>query len=439
MVNLSSSLSNRERLLIFKSTSTSKHQQLRKLRDILSPLFTFPYNSHSKTSNILTQITKQFNWASHKYSHSSIGLLYTLDSLLSQHQMTHQNFFSLLLKRAKFSRFYPLLGFCYSWGYGTNISQESAFFYYSLAANNNDLASQHELGWFYEFGGYASCNRDLERAFYWYQKSAKLGYAPSQTSLGECWHFGIGTEFDLKKAFLWYQRAACGRNRDAMRHLGECYEYGIGTKRDFGNAILWYRASNAGRESNGDKKFQNRLMEKGYENLTWFIRQAKIGDSKAQRILGDFFCTCMSVSGNHDNELNQLDQNQSPQRAFTWYKLSSSFTSYDTKNYNIAAKKRLALCYRQGIGTKRNLRKAMIIFREIIQNNNINYNCNYHAKNTEVEIEIAKARELGIGLERDLHESIRGYLRALRNGGHGNIIVGIESIFSGGGNDYECD
>jgi len=45
-------------------------------------------------------------------------------------------------------------------------------------------------------------------AFYWYQKSADLGYAEGQEAVGYMYKNGFGVEEDHKKAFYWYKKAA---------------------------------------------------------------------------------------------------------------------------------------------------------------------------------------------------------------------------------------
>ena len=67
---------------------------------------------------------------------------------------------------------------------------------------------------------------DLEKAFYWYQKSAEAGNSNAQYNLGLCYENGKGVEIDLEKAFYWYQKSAEAGNSDAQYNLGLCYENG---------------------------------------------------------------------------------------------------------------------------------------------------------------------------------------------------------------------
>ncbi|POG78598.1 hypothetical protein GLOIN_2v1535801, partial [Rhizophagus irregularis DAOM 181602=DAOM 197198] len=50
--------------------------------------------------------------------------------------------------------------------------------------------------------------KNLEKAFYWYQKAAERGHVKAMTNLASYYEIGEGTEKNLEKAFYWYQKAA---------------------------------------------------------------------------------------------------------------------------------------------------------------------------------------------------------------------------------------
>ena len=49
--------------------------------------------------------------------------------------------------------------------------------------------------------------KNLEKAFYWYQKAAENGQINAMFNLALCFKNGEGTEKNLEKAFYWYQIA----------------------------------------------------------------------------------------------------------------------------------------------------------------------------------------------------------------------------------------
>ena len=49
--------------------------------------------------------------------------------------------------------------------------------------------------------------KDEEKAFEWYEKSAKQNFAPAQSNLAWMYSNGIGVEKDEEKASEWYEKS----------------------------------------------------------------------------------------------------------------------------------------------------------------------------------------------------------------------------------------
>src|SRR5688572_30400430 len=73
--------------------------------------------------------------------------------------------------------------------------------------------------------------KNLEKAFYWYQKAAKNEDINAQNNLGWLYQNGFGTEKNLEKAFYWYQKAAENGEINAQNNLGYSYKNGFGTEK----------------------------------------------------------------------------------------------------------------------------------------------------------------------------------------------------------------
>ena len=78
-----------------------------------------------------------------------------------------------------------------------NISQRA------MAGNPKSMC---EFGTMYMKEGYWIVQSDKD-ALEWWQKSAELGYAPCQFSVGSAYLIGKGVEKDLSKAKYWLQKA----------------------------------------------------------------------------------------------------------------------------------------------------------------------------------------------------------------------------------------
>ncbi|GBC22138.2 kinase-like domain-containing protein [Rhizophagus irregularis DAOM 181602=DAOM 197198] len=84
---------------------------------------------------------------------------------------------------------------------------------------------------------------DKQKAFELYQKAANTGHAFGITSLGYCYHYGIGTNIDHQKTFKLYQKTANLGNPRGLYNLGVCYNNGVGTCIDKQKAFKLFQES----------------------------------------------------------------------------------------------------------------------------------------------------------------------------------------------------
>ncbi|UZO03807.1 uncharacterized protein OCT59_024209 [Rhizophagus irregularis] len=74
-----------------------------------------------------------------------------------------------------------MLGYCYNNGIGTKINKQKAFELYQNAAILGDDTAQFNLALMYEEGD--GITKDIGKAIYWYEKSAKQGDQDAQIKL----------------------------------------------------------------------------------------------------------------------------------------------------------------------------------------------------------------------------------------------------------------
>jgi len=74
-----------------------------------------------------------------------------------------------------------MLGYCYNTGIGINIDKQKAVELYQKAANLRDEVAQYNLAIKYEYGD--GIEKDVDKAIYWYEQSAKQGYQSAQNKL----------------------------------------------------------------------------------------------------------------------------------------------------------------------------------------------------------------------------------------------------------------
>lgn len=91
--------------------------------------------------------------------------------------------------------------------------------------------------------------RDMVEAAKWYLKGAKLGDAPSQVAIGQCYENGEGVTKNINEAAEWYRKAADQGNADGQRLLAIAYLYGRGVPKNINKAkILAQQAADQGDE-----------------------------------------------------------------------------------------------------------------------------------------------------------------------------------------------
>src|SRR5436305_7846672 len=78
-----------------------------------------------------------------------------------------------------------------------NVHDRSRYFNKTKeAAKNEDIDAQYKLAKFYYNG--EGTEKNLEKAFYWFQKAAENGDVNAMNNLAACYHNGEGTEKNLE-------------------------------------------------------------------------------------------------------------------------------------------------------------------------------------------------------------------------------------------------
>lgn len=126
------------------------------------------------------------------------------------------------------------------------------------------------------------------QAFSDIRRSAELGYAPAQTTLGYFFETGFATPREPDQAADWYKKAAGNQDRLAQWLLGRLYLLGDGVRRDSNEAERWLRPA----AEAGDRFAQYLLatsLEEGdhlHEAAKWYGEAAAQDVAQAQYRLG---------------------------------------------------------------------------------------------------------------------------------------------------------
>lgn len=154
-------------------------------------------------------------------------------------------------------------------------------------ANLNDEPSQRKLGDMYYYG--QGVDKDYDKAFQWYTKSALQDNSDSQNMLGIMYRFGFGVDKDINKSIEYYTKAVKQENHYAMNNLAQLYLVGDGKiQKDYRKSMnLYLKAEQLGNVS--AMHALGIIYENGYgvdknleTALSWYEKASKKGHMKSK-------------------------------------------------------------------------------------------------------------------------------------------------------------
>ena len=160
------------------------------------------------------------------------------------------------------------------------------------AVENGDKNAINCLALYYFIG--KGTEKNLEKAFYWYQKAVKNGNEIAQCNFAICYYNGEGTEKNLEKAFYWYQKAAENGDDDAQFNLAKCYHNGEGTEKNLEKAFYWYQIA---------KESDDKITSKNSHN-------SKICEECKQPFIGYYWCQQCNTKQFQQNFSNWTSKNK---------------------------------------------------------------------------------------------------------------------------------
>lgn len=150
------------------------------------------------------------------------------------------------------------------------------------AAKTESATAQFLVAEMCEFG--LGVEPNLERAVFWYKKSAEQNYGQAQNRLAELYSSGVIKEdqaFDNKQAFLWVQAAANNEQAQAQFKLASYYAEGYLGVVDVNKelAFFWFEKSAQNGHIQGQMQTAHMLkngngVTQNYEQALYWYEQA---------------------------------------------------------------------------------------------------------------------------------------------------------------------
>lgn len=212
--------------------------------------------------------------------------------------------FELLTKsvenNCKESKIY--LGQCYNFGLGVEKDLKKAFYWYEEASKDGDVNALIKLGFLYRD---SSMEINFEKSFQYFLQSAEKGSPEGMYLVGLGYLNAEGTQFDLKKGLEYFEKSSELDYDPATTFLGECYLKGEIVEKDFSKGFNYYLKS-AESESIpsilqvGWMYFTGTGVEKNIEKAEeYFQIVAQKDDNDAQFMLGNLLLKLENHSIEH--------------------------------------------------------------------------------------------------------------------------------------------
>lgn len=259
--------------------------------------------------------------------------------------------------------------------------KELAFKWYRLAVATGETNALYPLAYYYANG--MSVAQDWGWALYWYRRAADVGDARALCNLGYCYWHGMGVAKDVKKGFRLIKQASEAGNAIARNNLGYMYAHGEGVRKNGRVAFrLFHEALELGENSAltnlGFCYFWGRGCEKdATKAMSYFRRAIEAGEKdcaaynlayryrKGEGVERDFaqawkYFRMAAANGyayayDAMGDMARLGEGLSQKdfaMALRYYRkgLKASNDEYCHAG--------LARCYEQGLGVKKDIRKA---------------------------------------------------------------------------------
>lgn len=299
-----------------------------------------------------------------------------------------------------------------------------AFNLYRNAAMKGSVEAQYLVGNCFENG--MGVDRDFERSFYWYGRAAFSGSAQANCALGRFFADGIRVPINETEAARYFQIAAELKDANGILRLAYHYNFGFGVVRDPQRAqILAGGGLHTG--DNEDPSFQYSVglchqygigTPKSIKTaLEWYKKSADQWYPPAWHKVGEHLLQDKS-NPNHEKE------------AFKCLELASTC---ELPNSQCA----FGECYRDGIGCKKDFKKAVDFFMQASKKGHYIAQCNLakcYSRGEGVGKDLVKAAQYfelsakkgfvyaqyniancfldGIGVEKSMEEGIKWLLKA---------------------------
>ncbi|MFY7665007.1 hypothetical protein [Flavobacterium sp.] len=244
---------------------------------------------YSWDSNFKKDIPKALTYLNKAKDNGSEEAIYRIGLLYYMEENYPKAFDFFSQASSKSSDAMNKIGEMYFNGFGKEVDFRLAFYYFSMAADQDNIEALHNLSAMFTLG--KGVPKSDEKAFAFKLKAALLNSSQDMVEVGRNYQVGLHTSLDVSKAFYWFEKSAKMGNKYGMHELGNLYLNGIGVKQDNKLAFEWFlKAANKKDTSSmvmlgkmylqGDGVIKDKALA-----VTWLQKAATTNDAEAKEML----------------------------------------------------------------------------------------------------------------------------------------------------------
>ena len=299
-------------------------------------------------------------------------------------------------------------------------SDVAGFIVCQKAADQGDSDAQLELAERYAKGNGVA--RDARACLRWYRTAAEGGCAEAQCEMGVRYATGDGVAKNLAGSAEWFQKAAEQGWAPAQDQLGRCLFYGSGVTSDCDAGIEWVQKAIS-------QGYQN-----GWHSLEAFYRDGEIpieaaaamGVKIAQVDMGLRYAQGIDAPRDIDKALEWMRKgSRMTKDSYIFFDLGVRFADGNRVSVNheqsaecfrravelgdLSSMNRLALCFAEGKGVAKDIKKAAELFRNAASEST-------DMSNAEALYQIGGRFAEGNGVSKSDADAFQFYLEAAEQG-----------------------
>ena len=318
--------------------------------------------------------------------------------------------------------------FCY--GLGTEQDYEKAFEWFERSAKQKNKFAQFSLANLYYYG--SGVEKDLSQAFLWYQRSSSQGQPYAAYSIAQMYRYGEYVTKDNDTAQRYYKQALSGflkiesddmANDDLFYKLGQMFKLGLGTDSDVTKAIEYFRCSAEMNNKNGLFEYGKALLigehiPQNTDSAVKLLEKAvKLKNRNAKRFLALEYISGEHLEQDIEKGIALLTECADSGDVIACYRLGKIYLQGEIMPQNLDKAEKYLLLAEDSEYTQYALAKLYLQEEKYDIQKAVNYFENCAAKNHWASYQLGRIYLFGAkDIERDKEKAVEWFTKSANDG-----------------------